>query len=281
MANPHFAKFADIWKHVPLLEVLRIERPSRYWETHAGTALYPLTPSPEREYGIYHFLRHVADEQVPSQSAYNSALTALPSRDGIPTEYPGSAVLAMLVERRDVAEYLFCDKDPASAVSLKNAAVGLGLKDRTRVVRGDGPGTIWTASETLPSGKEGTVVCHLDPFNSFAAEPGGPSSLQLFERLARKGIKAIYWYAYERPDERGWLLSHLTDSTHVWCGDVLLPEADESGLVGLGVALANVSLASIRRCAELGRALERLYASARLPSGAYGSISFVEYRSTP
>jgi hypothetical protein len=174
-------------------------------------------------------------------------------------------------------EYIFCDKDLASADSLAIAAADLGLQDLTSVVHSDGPGTIWTASKNLPSGQDSEVMCHIDPFNSFAAEPGMPSSLQLFEWLAVKGIKVVYWYAYEQPDERGWLLSQLKEGTRAWCGDVLLPESDESGLIGLGVALANVSPASIERCALLGRALERLYDNAPLPSGGRGSISFAAY----
>lgn len=38
MANRHFAKLADVWKHLPLVEVLSIERPANYWESHAGHA---------------------------------------------------------------------------------------------------------------------------------------------------------------------------------------------------------------------------------------------------
>ncbi|MGH2447487.1 MAG: hypothetical protein ACRDFS_02630 [Chloroflexota bacterium] len=78
MANRHFAKFADIWKHLTLLEVLWIERPRRCWETHAGTAFYPLTPSPERTYGIYHFLESVDSSPPLASSAYADAGDALP-----------------------------------------------------------------------------------------------------------------------------------------------------------------------------------------------------------
>lgn len=277
MANPHFAKFADIWKHLPLLEVLRIEQPRRYWETHAGTAFYPLTPSPEREYGVYHFLREAGTDPTLSQSAYYAALTSLPQRDGFPADYPGSAALAMLTLGDGAAEYILCDKDPASAASLEAASTELGLLDRTRVLRTDGPGTIRSAARSLSPGEEGGILCHIDPFNSFAAQPGMPSSVQLFEFIARSGIKAVYWYAYEAPDERGWLISQFPQGTRAWCGDILLPEPDSSGLIGLGVGLANVSERAIERCGSLGRALERIYQDARLPSGARGSVSFAEY----
>jgi hypothetical protein len=36
MANIHYAKIGDVWKHLPLAEVLSIERPGRYWEATSG-----------------------------------------------------------------------------------------------------------------------------------------------------------------------------------------------------------------------------------------------------
>jgi hypothetical protein len=34
MTNIHYAKIGDVWKHLPLAEVLSIERPGRNWESH-------------------------------------------------------------------------------------------------------------------------------------------------------------------------------------------------------------------------------------------------------
>gem|GEM_PF-3449085 len=36
MANKHFGSIGDIWKHLPLAEILEIERPRNYWESHAS-----------------------------------------------------------------------------------------------------------------------------------------------------------------------------------------------------------------------------------------------------
>src|SRR2546422_7597359 len=43
--NHHFAELGDVWKHLPLAEVLRVNPPRLYWETHAGSASYLLTES--------------------------------------------------------------------------------------------------------------------------------------------------------------------------------------------------------------------------------------------
>lgn len=56
MANPHFAKLADVGKHLPLAEVLSIERPANYWESHAGNAVYTMVDDAERGYGASPFV---------------------------------------------------------------------------------------------------------------------------------------------------------------------------------------------------------------------------------
>ncbi len=56
MANRHFAAFGDVWKHLPLAEILRLKPPAHYWETHAGSAGYVLTESSTRLHGAIRFL---------------------------------------------------------------------------------------------------------------------------------------------------------------------------------------------------------------------------------
>ncbi len=51
MANVHYAEIGDVWKHLLLAEVLGIEGPRRYLESHAASSSYPLSPSAERSYG--------------------------------------------------------------------------------------------------------------------------------------------------------------------------------------------------------------------------------------
>lgn len=100
MANRYFGNFADVWKHLLLVEVLACSRPKRYAETHAGSAAYSLVPSPEREFGIGHFLRTAG--QVPGlvESPYMAHLNAFSGLEG-ERYYPGSPLLAMLEIQRE------------------------------------------------------------------------------------------------------------------------------------------------------------------------------------
>lgn len=58
MTNRHFGTIGDIWKHLLLAEILRVEKPFSYWESHADSALYTLTHSIQRDYGVFYFIRY-------------------------------------------------------------------------------------------------------------------------------------------------------------------------------------------------------------------------------
>jgi 23S rRNA A2030 N6-methylase RlmJ len=94
MANVHYARISDVWKYLPLAEVLTIERPGSYWESHAGSASYPLTRSPERDYGVFLFLERAVRSSVLEDSAYRRLLYPRDHGETPPT-YPGSPLIAM------------------------------------------------------------------------------------------------------------------------------------------------------------------------------------------
>jgi hypothetical protein len=98
--NNHFAELGDVWKHLPLAEILRVNPPRVYWETHAGSASYVLTESPSRLHGPLRFLSLAPEDPDLEGCAYLAALTLVP---GV---YPGSATLATLALGRS-ASYVF------------------------------------------------------------------------------------------------------------------------------------------------------------------------------
>ena len=89
MANVHYAKIGDIWKHLPLSQILSIEQPNFYAESHAGSAQYPLTHSKDRDYGVFHFLVHAKDSIALNNSAYAKLLRRYIENKQSMT-YPGS-----------------------------------------------------------------------------------------------------------------------------------------------------------------------------------------------
>jgi 23S rRNA A2030 N6-methylase RlmJ len=278
VANRHYAKIADVWKHLPLAELLTLERPARYLESHAGSALYPFTSTPERDYGVRWFLDHADASLGIGRSAYRQVLTALPAEGGYPVRYPGSAMQPMLLLGR-AAEYVLCDTDPESVASLREAAVRTGLIGQTRIVEGDGRAAVWNEASKVQDLR--TWAVHIDPFDAFGAGPAGaPSAVELARRLAEMGALLSYWYGYEDGSRELWAWDEIAQrgrlkARSLWCGDIRLAEPEtDSGIVGCGVFVANATEESTRRCEQLGQELEGIYRNARLPSGRSGSIRF-------
>lgn len=136
MANVHYAKIGDVWKHLSLAEVLRIECPRRYWGSHAGSSSYPLTRSPERDYGAFAFMERTDRSPGPEGSTY--ARLSARHCDGDAPTYPGSPLIAMEL-LGDAAEFLFCDLDTESLRTIADDTRVLGLAlGRVRLVAGTG-----------------------------------------------------------------------------------------------------------------------------------------------
>ena len=256
MANRHFAELGDVWKHLPLAEVLRLNPPQQYWETHAGSLSYPLTASPTRGHGALRFMKRAPLDPDLIGCTY---LAALKAEAGV---YPGSPALA-LRELGANASYVFCDIDSGSAAALRTA----GRHHRIRVVEGDGVAAIAREAER-PSIQPRNVFAHIDPYDPHERfSPGAMTPVELAARLARLGYRLLYWYGYESISQRGWALhaiSQLAPGIDLWCGDVLMPAPfiypERSGPWGCGIVLANMNAREAATCARLGTALERISA---------------------
>jgi len=277
MANRHFGKLADVWKHVALTEVLEREQPRRYAETHAGSGAYPMVSDRERQFGILRFLRVAEGSGVIARSRYRAITASWLDGRGL---YPGSPLLAMTA-LGDTSSYLLCDLDPGSAADLRHWASELNLH-RCEVAQADGMAAVaaWLDRHTGES-----RLVHIDPFDPDASAPGGYSALDLAARVADSGTALVYWYGYGQADEQAWAHTRLIAQTRtpLWCGDVMVTgtsrTAGDLGLAttpgtGFGVILANVQPGTADACTALGNALAEAYADALLPDGSRGSLTF-------
>lgn len=66
----HYGKQADVFKHLVLCEVLNNEVPAVYVDTNSASAVYQLEHTPERDYGIYHFLQNASMNDKLKDSLY-------------------------------------------------------------------------------------------------------------------------------------------------------------------------------------------------------------------
>jgi 23S rRNA A2030 N6-methylase RlmJ len=299
MANQHFGKIADVWKHAALREAIGRVAPGHYAETHAGSAAYPMVRDSERAFGILRFLEVAPQHPALAESRYLAAVApyAQPGQAGhglrATAMYPGSALQAMTALGNDCS-YLFCDLDPHSAADLRHRAAGLGLH-HWQVAEADGMLTVgaWldSAGSESPGTVRGTVIVHIDPFDPHARTPGGLSALEFAGHLATNGTGLVYWYGCEEPGEHAWAYHELCDLTPapLWCGDIMVTDTEGGGSpgdlglattpgTGFGVVLANLPPDVLTACAAVGGALARAYTGVTLPGGTRGNLVFTSQR---
>ena len=268
--NRHFAELGDVWKHLPLAEILRINPPRHVWETHAGSASYPLTENPTRLHGALRFLREASGDPVLENCTYLQVLRSLPGN------YLGSPALATHLLGTS-ASYIFCDVDRQSIATLQAVTAGLNAD----VFEADGVSTILREAQNRHLDPGGVLV-HIDPFDPgerFTTESKTP--LELAAWLANAGYRVFYWYGYDAIEQRGWAreaISKLANGVELWCGDVVMPASfvfpERTGAWGCGVVLANMTRTETRVCAALGTALEGISESDVVRNNNPPGVSF-------
>jgi 23S rRNA (adenine2030-N6)-methyltransferase len=286
MANVHFAEIGDIWKHLPLAEALAIELPDRYWETHAGSALYPLTPSPRRDYGAYRVLAHARYAPAIDRSMYLGLLRRL-APAGAGARYPGSAYIAMAVLGPAAGEYRLADTDPVSVADLRKTAARLARPDRVEVVEGDGVAALLEAFSRLEPTAASTTFALIDPYQPLEPTAAGLSPAELWAMLARMGVKAMLWYGFSTVADHAETAAAIGAAVdrhgvqgRLWAGEITVagfgvhPPAWDPGVPGCGIVCADLSDQATAACEELGTALRSIYANAVLPNGDDGSLDF-------
>ncbi len=212
MANIHFGRIGDIWKHLPLAEILAIEQPEQFWESHAGSAQYGLTPSLERDYGVMYFLKHAPQSETLAASAYFQLLESLWA-DGALRVYPGSPLLAMHALGTRAKRFVFCDLDGRSLATITQAASRRGIAPaQVETIQQDGVTSLVRRLEMLPEHAATSALAHIDPYEPLEQSAAGLNAFDLLCRLSERGIKCVLWYAYQSLGEREVLFRELSQA---------------------------------------------------------------------
>ena len=129
--------------------------------------------------------------------------------------YPGSPSLAMRALGQG-ASYLFCDTDPESAQSLRNAA---GHTD-IRVIEEDGVSTI-RREAAFTGVSPSAVLVHIDPCDPHERlTPDGMTPVELAASLAGRGYRVFYWYGYDSTENGRGLIKKSLASRRKWTSGV-------------------------------------------------------------
>ena len=200
----HFAKQPDVLKHLILCEVLKNETPQVYVETNSACAIYPMTQTPEQQYGIYHFLEK-ADE-VPSLK--DSIYYQLESGEMAKGNYLGSPALAMNVLGKQAKRFVFFDLENSALENVGTYAKQIELSASVEIHHADSSrGTI----ELLPSLPTSSFI-HIDPYEIDKKGNSGVTYLDVLIQATLLGMKCLLWYGFMTGDDKTSLDNYITSS---------------------------------------------------------------------
>ena len=200
----HFAKQPDVLKHLILCEVLKNETPQIYVETNSACAIYPMTQTPEQQYGIYHFLEK-ADE-VPSLK--DSIYYQLESGEMAKGNYLGSPALAMNVLGKQAKRFVFFDLEKSALENVGTYAKQIELSASVEIHHADSSrGTI----ELLPSLPTSSFI-HIDPYEIDKKGNSGVTYLDVLIQATLLGMKCLLWYGFMTGDDKTSLDNYITSS---------------------------------------------------------------------
>jgi 23S rRNA A2030 N6-methylase RlmJ len=293
VANIHFGNVGDVWKHLAFAEIVVIEQPQHVWESHAGSALYPLSHSTERDFGVYFFHEQASTSARLANSPYARILRELETGGDLRV-YPGSPFLAMRLLMRGPADFVFCDTDAESLADITDAALRLSIDGgRLRIIHGDGLSTVSQLGAELPPVEAESTFVHVDPYNPLQQSPSGLDALDLLCQLGDRGIMCVLWAGYHTLTQRDRLFQALQRSMTragtsverlaLWCGDIHLAGTmggrlpASTGAINSLVIGSHLSERSRAACDELGRELASIYGFGRLANGRDGAMEYTSF----
>lgn len=281
----------DVWKHLTLAEILAAARPRWYVEPHARAISSLLTPTLERNYGVYYFLAHAEQSAVLRNSEYYRILDAIRGERGTLRRYPGSSYLAMKVLGPKAEEFLFCDLEEEDLVTIEHHGDRVGIsRERIEGLPLDGIRAMRQEMDRWPAEELPRTFVFIDSPRPFHPTESGRSSMDLLCELSGRGVQTLLGYEFNSREEKDlyWreICSSLesygfhTSTLDLWEAEIVLGVIDDPdyafvpGLRGAGLLGANLSEDAKEAAIRVGEELARIYAAARLPDGRSGRFLF-------
>ena len=263
----HFAKQPDVLKHLILCEVLKNETPQVYVETNSACAIYPMTQTPEQQYGIYHFLEK-ADE-VPSLK--DSIYYQLESGEMAKGNYLGSPALAMNVLGKQAKRFVFFDLEKSALENVGTYAKQIELSASVEIHHAD---SSRDTIELLPSLPASSFI-HIDPYEIDKKGGSGVTYLDVLIQATLLGMKCLLWYGFMTGDDKASLDNYITSSLEKagikdYTGVELTMNSIRKdsvlcnpGILGSGILATNVSQASKDIILDYSNQLVDIYKDAK------------------
>ena len=263
MPYKHAGEVGDVWKHLPLCEILKAEQPVKYHETNSAYSGYTISANAKTEYGVFRVLGSNDDAFL------NSEYRKLLKMNGIDNlRYTGSPGLALEI-LSDRAQYFFHDLERKALDDVEAYALRKGLQKQIRTFCGDSIGT-FLAKEYLVGESD---FAFLDPYCPFDQNESGFNFFDVFAKAMNAKSKTLLWYGYESLDGQQQILQRLKalaseHKVEIWSFDAWLEIMSDHGceinpgVPGCGLACAHLSDESIGALKRYLKFMKNNYANA-------------------
>jgi 23S rRNA (adenine2030-N6)-methyltransferase len=245
----HAGNFADVHKHIALLQLLEAmkkkDKGFHFIDTHAGEGIYDLAGpdarhSAESEAGIFRLERAVATAPAtihPAIRLYLDGISRLRQEHGNPRLYPGSPrVAAGALRAGDTAA--FAELDPATSRALQRSLQSGDAPAKLTVLNADGYRVI--SAQLPPPTRRGLVFID-PPYESRDEEHAVATALA--EGLGRFGTGVFaLWYPVKKQRDADLMLARITRgiTRPTVAAEFCLHAPDHAaGLNGSGILVVN------------------------------------------
>jgi len=263
MPYNHAGEIGDVWKHLPLCDILKIEKPVMYHESNSAYSGYDISHKPQTEYGVFRMLG--LDNHVFKNSEYYMTL----KRNGIDNyRYTGSPGLAMEI-LSDKATYFFHDLEKEALNDVEAFAGRKGLGKYVKTFCGDSVSAFM--DENCIIGEDDFIF--LDPYSPFDIGLNGLNFFDVFNKAVAAKSKVLLWYGYENLTGRRLISERLKrvayeNKADVFSFDVWIKSMDADGckinpgVPGCGLACAYMSNESVAMLEKYLFLIKNCYAGA-------------------
>jgi 23S rRNA (adenine2030-N6)-methyltransferase len=259
----HYGKIGDIWKHLPLCNVIKNEKPNVYIETNSAYCEYSLSQTDEQKYGIYNFVDKAVDFQLLKDSEYYKLIQPSVNKE----RYLGSPALAISLIKDSADKFIFFDTNIAALDNVKVFANQNNLTDKISVFNQDSIIGLYDLLPTLPA----STLIHIDPYFIDKESSNGKTYMDLFIKASEQGLKCFLWYGFNTIDYKKQLNDYIKTSllqskiSSTYCSELIMEVILKDsmicnpGILGCGVLTSNLSKDSYKVISDYSDLLIDLY----------------------
>jgi 23S rRNA (adenine2030-N6)-methyltransferase len=191
MGYSNYGQIGDVWKHLPLLDILSIEKPEVYYETNAGYSNYQVETATEKQrFGTGMVLSVKRNEESFPFLSNSYYIQNLPKNIESPFTLYGSPSLAHKILENE-SNYILCDLDQEAIASHKDYFSSQSAK--LELINQESIEYTWNWLNN-PNPNTFMVV---DPYEINEPNSNGHTFFDVFKKSAERGVRTFLWYHFQ------------------------------------------------------------------------------------